>query len=163
MTLPLVPDDEIVAAAWIATIPGFSAAMVGTVLPPDANPDGSPAAWITTGYVTVATAGGNPDPMLPVSRPVIDVRCWAAVPGSNRPPWQMARALGNAITAATWDRFTFGRPLVPAVNGVEYPVAVVQSAYMASTFRRLYADEADYACFWGDLALTWKSPAQIIP
>jgi hypothetical protein len=113
--------------------------------------------------VTVATVGGNPDQMLPINRPVMEVKCWATLPGSNDPPWGLAEALAAAITRATWDRTTFARPLVPVVNGVEYPVAVVTGAYMATTFRRLYADAADYACVQGDLALTWKSPAQIIP
>jgi hypothetical protein len=162
-SIPLADTDVLVAAAWIAGIPGFATAMVGDRLPPDVDADGNQADWVQTGFVTVATVGGNPDQMLPINRPVIEVKCWATLPGSNDPPWGLAEALGAAIKTATWDRFTFARPLTPVVNGVEYPVAVVTAAYMATTFRRLYADAADYACVQGDLALTWKSPAQIIP
>jgi hypothetical protein len=154
-TIPLAPDDELVAAAWIASIPGFTAAMTGPTLPPDITPDGEPAPWISTGYVTVAVAGGNPDDLLPVHRPVIDVQCWATVPGSNRPPWQMAKALANAITKATWDRTTLNRVVTPVVNGVTYPTASVQGAKVLTAFRRLYSDTADYACVQGDLWLSW--------
>jgi len=161
--IPVAGTDVLVAAAWIATIPGFTTVMTGDRLPPDVNPDGTPAAWLQTGFVTVATVGGNPDPLLPVHRPVMEVKCWAALPGSNDPPWGLAEALAAAITFATWDRTTMSRPLTPVVNGVAYPLAIVQGAYMPTTFRRLYADAADYACVQGDLALTWKSPAQIIP
>lgn len=166
MTSPAIPPadtDVLVAAAWIATIPGFTTAMTGDRLPPDVNPDRTQADWIRTGFVTVATVGGNPDQMLPINRPVMEVKCWATLPGSNDPPWGLAEAIAAAITRATWDRTTFARPLTPVVNGVEYPLAVVQAAYMATTFRRLYSDAADYACVQGDLALQWITPSVQIP
>jgi hypothetical protein len=154
-SLPLLPSDELVASAWLAAVPGLSSAMVGTQLPPDVNADGSVAAWITTGFVTVAVVGGTPDALLPMQRPVMQVECWATVPGSNLPPWWKAAAIAQAILRATWDRYRISRPLTITAGGVVYPTAVVQSAYMATSFRRLYADQADYACFQGDLALTW--------
>lgn len=154
-SLPLECTDELVAVAWIASVPGFSPAMVGTTLPADVNPDGSPAAWLKTGYATVSVVGGNPDPLLPISRPVIQVDCWAAVPGSNKPPWNLAAALSRAILRATWDRYRIPRPLTPTLNGVEYPTAVVQSATIVTAFRRMYDDAADYAHLSGDLNLSW--------
>lgn len=159
--LPLFPSDEMVAAAWIGTVPGLSPAMVGTQLPPDA--DGGPADWVSTGYVTVAVVGGTPDAQLPVNRPVVQVDCWATNPGSNKPPWMMARAIGAAIQRATWDRYTIARPLAITVNGVAYPTAVVQTAYMATAFRRVYDDQADYARYQGDLALTWVTVNDTLP
>jgi hypothetical protein len=156
--LPLVPDDELVAVAWLASIPGFTRAMVDTQLPPGVNPDGSTAAWIGTGFITVAVAGGGPDPLLPVDRPVLQVDCWATVPGSNKPPWRKAAALASAIRYATRDRIRTPRPLSTTINGAEYPLAVVQSAYLATAFRRLYDDEGDYAHYQGDLALNWIAP-----
>jgi hypothetical protein len=160
--LPLLPSDEIVTVAWIATIGGFTPAMVGTTLPADVDPDGGPAGWLQTGYVTVATVGGTPDDLLPVNRPVMEVKCWAAVPGSNKPPWMMARALASAIQQACWDRYQIARPLTPTVNGVAYPAAVVQSAWMAQSFRRLYADAADYAVYQADMALQWVTVGQLL-
>ena len=153
--LPLQNTDELVATAWIATVPGLSAAMVGTQLPPDVNANGTGAAWLSTGFVTVAVVGGTPDDLLPVNRPVIQVDCWATVPGSNKPPWLMAAAIASAIRRATWDRYRIPRPLAITVNGVTYPTAVVQSAYLATAFRRLYDDQGDYARYQADLALTW--------
>lgn len=153
--IPLEANDESVAVAWLASITGLTPSMVGPVLPPDVNPDGSVASWIATGYVTVAVVGGNPDPMLPVSRPVIQVDCWATLPGSNKPPWNMALALSRVILRATWDRHRIPRPLVPVVNGVNYPISVVQSATVLTSFRRLYDDQADYARVQGDLQLSW--------
>lgn len=153
--LPLDGSDEYVAAAWIGSIPGLTPAMVGTQLPPDVNADGTVASWVSTGFVTVAVAGGNPDPLLPVNRAVMQVDCWATRPGSNKPPWPDAAVIAAAIRRATWDRYHIARPLSLSVNGVAYPTTVVQSAYLATGFRRLYDDAGDYARYQADLALTW--------
>jgi hypothetical protein len=67
----------------------------------------------------------------------------------------MAAMLGRAIQRATWDRYRIPRLLTPVLKGVQYPAAVVQSAYMATAFRRIYDDDADYAHYQADLALTW--------
>jgi hypothetical protein len=161
--LPLDNDDELVTAAWIATIPGFTAEMTGAQLPPDTDEHGKPAAWLRTGFVTVASVGGTPDDMLPVNRPVMEVKCWAAVPGSDDPPWLMARALASAIQRAVWQRKGVNRLLTINVNGLAYPPAVVQGAYMAQTFRRIYADPGDYACYQADMGLTWITVGDRIP
>jgi hypothetical protein len=160
--LPLIAPDDLVAVAWIASIPHFTAAMVGKSLPPDVDESNQPAAWLATGFVTVAIVGGTPHPLLPVHRPVIEVKCWTAVPGSNLPPWGAAKALGQAITKATWDRVTMSRQLIPMENGVAYPAASVTGAYMATHFRPIYSDAADYACVQGDLAMTWVTAADLI-
>jgi hypothetical protein len=153
--LPLEATDELVCAQWIATIPGFTPAMVGTTLPPDVNADGSLAPWVATGFVTVAVVGGNPDPLLPVNWPVLQVDCWATVPGSNKPPWHQAAALAGAIRRATWDRRAVSRPLQITANGVAYPAAAVRSAYLTTAPRRLYDDQGDYAHYQADLSLSW--------
>lgn len=153
--LPLDGADELVAVAWIGSITGLSTAMVGEQLPSDVNPDGTVASWVSTGYVTVAVVGGTPDALLPVNRAVVQVDCWATVPGSNKPPWPKAAALATVIRRATWDRYRIPRPLTLAVNGVAYPSAVVQSAYLTTSFRRIFDDQGDYARYQADMALTW--------
>lgn len=141
--------------------------MTGERLPPDVTGDGrgrgSPAPWIRTGFVTVQGAGGGPDPNLPRHSPVLQVDCWATLPGSNDPPWHMCEALGEAITVATWQRARSVRTVVPVVNGVQYQAALVQGAYLATGFRRLYDDAADYARITANLALSWVVPSLTIP
>lgn len=162
-TMPLFPSDEMVATAWIGTVPGLSAAMVDTQLPPDVDAQGNPAPWIQTGFVTVSVVGGTPGAMLPVGNPVVQVDCWATVPGSNKPPWPDANAIATTIQRATWDRYRISRPLAVNVNGVAYPTAVVQTAYMATQFRRAYGDQGDYAHYQGDLALSWVTANDRLP
>lgn len=159
---PLLPTDILVAAAWIATIPGFSPAMVDETLPPDVDPAaGEPAAWLKTGFITVNTVGGGPDMYLPRTEAVVQVDVWASVPGSNSPPWHFAEALGQAVTVATWQRTGFNRRLTPVVQGVTYPDAMVQAAYMATGFKRLYDDSASYARLTANLGLNWIMPSLI--
>jgi hypothetical protein len=157
VNLPLRATDELVAAAWIATIPGLNRDMVGSQLPPDANEDGSQASWVgnDAGFVQVAVVGGTSDPLLPVKRPVMQVDCWATLPGSNYPPWTQANRLAETIQYATWDRYNIARPLTITLNGVVYPAAVVQSAYLTTRPRRITDDAGDYARYSFDLALQW--------
>lgn len=167
MPIPLITSDEMVTVEWIATIPGFTRQMVGEKLPPDVLPPNEarqqlPAPWLQTGFVTVAVAGGNPHPLLPVQKPVMEVKCWAALPGSNDPPWNFAQRLAGAIRVATRDRTTMSRLLTPVVEGITYPSAVVQGATILTTPRRLYDDAADYACYQTDLWLSWVAPGDRI-
>jgi hypothetical protein len=153
--LPLYPSDEQVAVSWLSTVPGLSYSMVATNLPADVDASNNPAAWTKTGFVTVAVVGGNPDPLLPVNRPVMQVDVYATVPGSNKPPWGQSAAIASAIRRACWSRTFIPRPLQIVANGVTYPTAVVQGARLATAFRRMYSDSADYARLQGDLWLSW--------
>lgn len=165
--LPLLPTNELVAVAWLGSIPALQplggTQMVATTLPADVNADGTVAAWTQTGFITVTVVGGSPDPYLPVKRPVLQVDCWATRPGSSKPPWGQANVLAETIRYATLQRLGFNRPLTLTVSSVSYPGAVVISAYLATEFRRIYSDAADYARYQGDLALTWVTPGEQVP
>lgn len=161
--LPLLATSELVAAAWIGSIKNLSTSMVATTLPPDVNPDESPAAWLQTGFVTVSVVGGSPDIYLPVKKPVIQVDCWAARPGSGKPPWGQANVIAETIRYATLQRTGFNRVLSLGANGASYPGAVVTSAYFATEFRRLYSDAADYARFQADMQISWQTVGDVIP
>jgi hypothetical protein len=152
---PFLANNELVAAAWIASITGLSPAMVATQLPAATLPNKKPAPWVATGFVTVAVVGGQVGDLLPVNEPVIQVDCYWVNPGSNKPPWFKANALASVIQRATWDRTGIPRLLTLTANGVTYPNATVQTAYVVTPPRRLYGDGADYARYQMDLALQW--------
>ncbi len=165
MPIPNMPTDELVAVAWLSTVPGLSSSIVATQLPPDTIKGNQPAAWVVTapyGFVTTTVVGGGPDPLLPISRPVMQVDCWATRPGSNKPPWNRANRLATAIWKATLDRRTIARPLTISANGVVYPIAAVQGARIVSTPRRVYDDAGDYARYQFDLWLQWITVAETL-
>lgn len=161
--LPLAANDELVAVAWLGSITGLSTQMVATQLPADVNSDGTAASWVQTGFITVSVVGGTPSAYLPEESPVMQVDCWATVPGSNKPPWWKAAALTRVIRRATLDRYNIPRLLTITANGIAYPSAVVKTAYLATSFRRVYDDAGDYARYQGDLALTWVTVGEQIP
>lgn len=157
MTFPLQPNDELVGVSWLGSIAGLSTQMVATTLPSDDT------TWTQTGFITVSVVGGTPNAYLPEESPVMQVDCWATVPGSNKPPWFKANALARVIRRATLDRYNIPRVLTITANGITYPKAVVKTAYLATSFRRIYDDAGDYARYSGDVALTWVTVGEVIP
>lgn len=144
----LYATTELVAQAWIASIPGWQA-QVGEQLPADNT------TWAETGFVAVAVAGGSPDVDIAIKKPVVQVDCWACSPGSNKPPWGMANNLAEQIRAACYDHTTFGRELRPQLNGVVYPTAKATTVYPLTEPHRMYGDVGDNAGYSFDLMLNW--------
>jgi hypothetical protein len=166
-SLPLLATNELVAVAWLGSIPAIEAVggtqLVATTLPPDAGPDGKAAAWTSTGFITVAVVGGSPNAYIPVKQPVFQVDCWATRPGSNRPPWDRANLLMETIRYATLQRTGFNRVLALSARGVQYPSAVVDSACFLTEPHRDYSDAADYARYIVNLQLIWRTVDDVIP
>jgi hypothetical protein len=165
MTLTL-PNSELVACAWIATVPGFTSAMVGTTLP---SIQKTLPAWVSTGFITVMVVGGTPGAYMPQAAPVVQVDCWAVnatqvgvggpINVATKPPWGTANGLAEQIRAASYglNKSAGGRRLAMPVAG--YAHAAVQSAQLMSEPRRLPADPASYARYQFDLQLFWVAEA----
>lgn len=139
---------EKVAVAWLASLPGFNASMVGTELPSDNS------TWAASGFVTVSTVGGSPNIYLPFAAPVVGLQFWAVSPDTGLPPWAMAGELAETVRAGCYDTPNIGRTLTPAYCDQQ---ARVMSAYLLAEPRRSYGDVGDYACITVDLALPWST------
>jgi hypothetical protein len=154
--MPLFVSSRLVFVAWISSIPGFTASGVGNTLPPDDT------TW-PNGYVVVpTTVGGTPEGNMPLRRPVGQVECWAAKPGSGIPPWNRAADLAEQIYFASLNRQNFGRLLTITDAGVSYPSARVSSAKVLTEPRQMWGDEADYAGWQFDLLLQWTQIGEIV-
>jgi hypothetical protein len=165
----LLPNSELVAAGWLAAIPGWSSAMVGTTLPRIGSQGPLPA-WAATGFATVAVVGGTPGALMPVAEPVVSINCWAvnaSVAGaptgpinvSNKPPWGHASQLCEQIRQAayTLDKGA-GRSVAMPAPG--YAHAAVTGAQLLTEPRRLPADLAGYARFQMEIQLRWVAGSQ---
>lgn len=153
MTTPtLRATPELVAEAWLKTVVGD---IVATTLPkPGSN---GTLSWADTGFVTVVTAGGSPNLYVPLRDPVIGVDCWAANPGSQKPPWNKAACLAEAIQAACYDH-----PAIPKTVALPtgYPGARVLSAYTTGEHRRINDDASSYARYSiPGLVIAWTEVA----
>ena len=142
----LKPDSELVTQAWLATLPGFSSAMVASLLPTDTS------TWATTGFLTTTVAGGTPGMYLPVRGPLVQVDCWAVKPGAQRPPWNHASQLAQAVVAGCYA----ANPVTLTVKS-GYGTARVMSVWPTMEPRRLYSDESSYARMQLDLRLDWTA------
>jgi hypothetical protein len=142
---------DLVAVAWLGSLPGFSPAMVGSILPrPDA--DGT-IGWASTGFVQATSGvGGTPEMYVPLASPVIQIDCWAAQSGSDLPPYAKANALAEAIRWACLEESNFQGALTLRAG---YAQARVKSAYLLTEPRRVYGDEADYGRYLINLAMHW--------
>lgn len=145
-------SDEAVTCAWLAQLDGFTTEMVGEVLPRDTS------SWAATGFLTVAVAGGSTVPEYRLESPVMDVRGWATTPGTDDPPWNMARNLVTSVQAGTY-RLT---PWFLELAGCSEN-AVVKTAWILGKPRRAYGDFGDYAVYAADLVLNWVPVAKSTP
>jgi hypothetical protein len=137
MTTPtLRATPELVATAWLKTVVGDR---VATTLPKPVN---DVLSWADGGFVTLITAGGTPNLYVPLRDPVMSVDCWATNPGSQKPPWDKAAILAEAIQAACYDHA--GIPQTVALPS-GYPQARVLSAYTTGEHRRITDDASSYA------------------
>jgi len=154
---PLHATNDLVAVAWISSIPGLTADGVSTQLPPDDT------TWAKNGWIVIpATVGGSPHSVMPLRRPVCQVECWAVTPGSGIPPWGKAADLAEQVRMATYDRHNFGRGLAVSLNGVAYPAARALSAKILTEPHRVYGDQADYAGVSFDIAFQWVQTGEIV-
>ena len=149
---------DLVAVAWIRTVPGLSADGVATQLPSDEKK------WAANGFVVVPTqVGGTPHENMPVRRPVCQVETWATNPGSDKIPWGIASQLMEQIRMGTLDRTSFGRPLQITANGLQYPGARVLAAKLMTEPGRIWSDAGDYGGYRADLLLHWVAAGEVIP
>jgi hypothetical protein len=160
------PNSEVVAMAWIASIPAafgtFNAQMVATQ-PPAAsswpvNQDG------IGNFITVTGVGGSPMLGVPIAQPVIEVKAYATKPGSNKPPWFAANDLLTRIWYASYSKLpgVFGRVLTLQSNGVPYAAASVIEAIVHTEPRRIYSDSQNWAAYSMDMTMAWREVGLVV-
>lgn len=156
---PYFPTPELVAVAYFGLyVPELeSGAIIASSLPAPAS-DGT-LGWRTSGFVTVRAidpAASQVD--LPVRSSYLKLDGWGApaTAGSNKPQWNLAAGL---IEAIRWrldsDRQTFGKPVT--ITKPNYRGARVLSSYSTSEPRRVENDPNAYARVTFDVMLDWAT------
>ncbi|MGW5175903.1 hypothetical protein ACWERY_16265 [Streptomyces sp. NPDC004082] len=138
MTTPVLhATPELVTTAWLISVVGDR---VATTLPKP-GVDGT-LSWADGGFVTHVVAGGSSNMYVPLRTPVMGLSCWAANPGSQKPPWNQAATLAEAIVAACLNHDAIPQRLALPSG---YPNAQVLSAYTVGDPRRINDDSSSYA------------------
>ncbi len=143
-----LPNSELVAAAWLALVPGIPAGKVATSLPADTS-------TFSDGFVTVAVVGGSPDPDIPMRRPVIQVDCWVSTAGNSKPRWSRANDLAELVRAASYPPSSATAVRVSPRTG--YDDARVWGAYLLTEPRRVEGDPNRHARFTFDMQFHWTT------
>lgn len=139
--------SELVAAAWIATIPGITTDIVATTLPTEIT------TWADTGFITVGPEfGGNPMTYVPMRRPVMQIDTWGVNPNVMTPNWGQASDLAELIMAACYDNLSLNLPLNVRTG---YNQARVAGAMPVTEPRRIRNDDANYGRYQLDVELHW--------
>lgn len=165
MTLKL-PATPLVARAWLALVPGITAAMTGTSVP--RIPTDSLPAWASTGFLTVQTVGGSPDPEMPLAAPVVSVKCWAVnarqdpetkkVAVSAKPPWERSDELAEMVRQASYAMQRDPSAKLVTMPKTGFAQAAIESAYLLTEPRQV-PDSMNRACHQFDLYLSWAAQA----
>lgn len=140
-----LPVTDLVAQAWIASLPGFSSQMVGAKIPQGTS-------WSSTGFIRVTPVAGEIDPYTGLRTPQVQVDCVAVKPGSAKPPWFAANQLAEKIVSATVSG-TGQQTAVTLPSG--YDPARIMTVRALGEPVRVRGDEGGYARYTLDLAITW--------
>ena len=151
MTATYRANTDLVIQAWLATLPGINAGMVGRTLPEAVDTN---ATFQTSGFVTALAVGGAPDIYVPERQPVMQIDCWAGALGgaSRRPQWNVANELAETVTNAVYSTSAFNQVLTLKPG---YPTARVQQAHLLQEPRPVYGDPRYFARFHMDVQFYW--------
>lgn len=151
-------NSELVARAYLKTIPGLPTSQIGTTLPQNLS------TWAATGFVQLIVSMGNKsNKYYGYRRPIVTAHCWAVNPNAQTPPW------GKAVDLAE----TIYEHLLVEGNGVENlslgvsgaPEVRVLQAWVMSEPKRIpwgfpsgqgsFVDPANTAHYVMDFQLAW--------
>ena len=145
--MAFLPNNELVAVAWLQSVDGIPAGKVATSLPKD-------VAAFSDGFLTVAVAGGSPNPDVPMRRPVMQVDTWVSASGSSNPRWGRANDLAELVRVAVYD--LEGEPRRVDLPS-QYDDARVHAAYLLTEPRRVEGDPARHARYTFDMQFHWTT------
>lgn len=149
-------NDELVARAWLKSLPGLPSDQIGTTVPQDTSK------WSASGFIQITVTGDMSHKYYKLRRPVITAVCWAVNPAlknsphrnsqSQTPPWGKACDLAEGIANGCWE-------FVPGVLDLGVPGAPevrTLQANIIQTPRRVLGDGGEYARYTVDFELNWN-------
>lgn len=149
-----MPNTDLVAQAWIRTLPGLPTSSVSA---------GVPSTMPGSGHVQVFAVGGSPHRDVPERMPVLSVDCWARdftdqqTGAKYTGMWAKASAIAEAILNACYDTVTKPSTVArPVALPAGYDPALVQCVYPLSEPRRVDDPEGGFAHVQFDLQMVWR-------
>lgn len=157
MSDPLLPNDELVAMAWLIAAVPLASGKVATTLP---DPP-----WTDNEFVQIMQVGGGSDVDNPIANPVVSCNCFAMKVNSLNPPWGQAAQLAQKIWLATFQPHYAPHGAVeldmPTPSPTPYGRALVRTVSAVSRPRRIPSDPSHYAVYNIDIEISWV-PASVV-
>lgn len=156
MPVAMYPDAELVICAWIRSIPGIALDHADWMFPWDLN---LPPGW--NGYAQVTVLSGAPDQNVPLFHTVAQIDCWTPAPSYDRIFRLRASNLAKQIQYGAYDRLKAHRGVelyepLPDGNAIEYPSAIVYSAYAMSDPHQIQSPVNQMYCGYSfDMTFNW--------
>lgn len=147
MTVTLLPNTELVAKAWLQTLPGVPVGQINTTLPTDTSK------WAATGFIQITSVGGNPGLYSPMRMPVVQLDFWAVSPSSEKAPWGKANNLAETVVAGCYIRELQEK----IVDLGSFGKAFVREAFPLTEPRRIPDEQSDYARYQADFHFFWTA------
>ena len=148
----LYANSQLVAQAWLASLPGLTAAMIGRSLPAESAWAGSAG---TTGYIVVNTTGGTPSVEIPFYHPVVTCYPTAKQLNSDVTTWGLVENLSQIIERGCQNWAGTHLVLALTENGVTYPSASVVGVKAVQHGRPVFGDTGDLTQYRVDIQLDW--------
>lgn len=152
--MALIPNDELVAKAWLVAALSLPASgKVATTLPDYTS-------WVDNEFYQIMQVGGAPDVELPINEPVVSINCFAVTPGSTKPPWGHAHQNAMKILNATYNRRP-GTSATALAMPSGYGGALLRSVWPVSQPRRIPSDPSQFAVYNLDVQFSWVASSEV--
>lgn len=152
-------NSELVARAWLRTVPGLPVNQIGTTLPQDNS------TWASSGYVQIISTSplARSSKYFRYRAPVLTAHCWATNPNAQTPPWGKACDLAECIYDALLVEGNGIEGLDLGVTGA--PLVRVLQAWPLGEVKRIpwgfpsgqgsFVDPANTAHYTLDFQIAW--------
>ena len=152
--MPKRVSAQQVAVAWVKSLPDFMGIPVATTLAPQAGWGTGVQDFVVAGF----SLGGIPGAYTLTRVPVVQMDCFAKAPNSNRPAWNRASMLTEALRDACYSGYAAG--VLSFAGG--FPSVTLHSVVPMSEPRRILSDVAAIAHYSIDLAFTYSPVAVLV-
>jgi hypothetical protein len=145
-------NTTLVTLAWLKTLPGITADMVGPTRPQVEK-------WASTGFISIGPSfPGTSELYLPFRRPIVQIDFWAVTPNSKVPNHPRANELGEIVMNGVY-RDLYGSPPITLPAGIN--PAYVTTIYAVSEVRPVPEPQSNFAHYAVDMHVGWMEQGPV--
>jgi len=146
-------NTTLVTLAWLKTLDGVTADMVGPTRPQVEK-------WAATGFISIGPSfPGVSELYVPFRRPIVQIDFWAVTLNSKTPNPALAKELGEIVMNGVY-RDLYGAPPITLPAG--HAPAYVTTIYPVSEIREVPEPQSNFAHYAVDMHVGWMEQGPIV-